>query len=66
MSNIYYWEKQTFSKLVGKVYFSERKFEEIALALKSKQVQGILGETFILGLLSSAVFRLQNRLSDFF
>ena len=66
MLNIYYWEKQTFSKLVGKVYFSERKFEEIALALKSKQVQGILGETFILGLLSSAVFRLQNRFSDFF
>ena len=51
---------------MGKVYFSERKFEEIALALKSKQVQGILGETFILGLLSSAVFRLQNRFSDFF
>ena len=29
MSNIYYWEKQTFSKLSGKVNFSERKFEEI-------------------------------------
>ena len=28
MSNIYYWEKLTFSKLVGKVNFSERKFEE--------------------------------------
>ena len=29
MSNIYYWEKLTFSKLVGKVNFSERKFEEM-------------------------------------
>ena len=37
-----------------------------ALALKSKNVQGIFGETFILTLLSSAVFRLQNRVSDLF
>ena len=29
MSNIYYWEKLTFSKLVGKVNSWERKFEEI-------------------------------------
>ena len=29
MSNIYYLEKQTFSKLVGKVNFLERKFEEM-------------------------------------
>ena len=29
MSDIYYWEKLTFSKLVGKVNFSERKFEEM-------------------------------------
>ena len=29
MSDIYYWEKLTFSKLVGKVNFFERKFEEI-------------------------------------
>ena len=36
-----------------------------ALALKSKNVQGIFGETFILTLLSSAVFRLQIRVSDF-
>ena len=28
MLNIYYWEKLTFSKLVGKVNFSEIKFEE--------------------------------------
>ena len=29
MSNIYYWEKLTFSKLVGKVNFTGRKFEEM-------------------------------------
>ena len=29
MPNIYYLEKLTFSKLVGKVNFSERKFEEM-------------------------------------
>ena len=29
MSNIYYQEKLMFSKLVGKVNFSERKFEEM-------------------------------------
>ena len=29
MSNIYYWQKLTFSKLVGKVNLSERKLEEM-------------------------------------
>ena len=29
MSNIYHWEKLRFSKLAGKVNFSERKFEEM-------------------------------------
>ena len=29
MSNIYYWEKLTLPKLVGKVNSSELKFEEI-------------------------------------
>ena len=29
MSNIYDWEKLAFSKLVGKVNFLERKFEEM-------------------------------------
>ena len=37
-----------------------------ALTLKSKKVQGIFGGTFILALSSSAVFRLQNHVSDFF
>ena len=27
--NIYYWEKLTFSKLVGKVNISERKIEDL-------------------------------------
>ena len=52
-------------KLVRKEKFSERKFEEIALALKSKKVQGIFRETFILALLSSAFINLQNHVSDF-
>ena len=51
MSNIYYWEKMTISKLVGKVDFSERKS---------------FVETLISELLSSAVFHLQNCVSDFF
>ena len=37
-----------------------------ALTLKSKKVQSIFGGTFILALSSSAVFRLQNHISDFF
>ena len=37
-----------------------------ALTLKSKKVQSIFGGTFILALSSSAVFRLQNHVSDFF
>ena len=37
-----------------------------ALTLKSKKVQSIFGGTFILALSSSAVFRLQNPVSDFF
>ena len=54
-----------FSKLVGKVNFSGRKFEEI-LSFKSKKVHGAFVHTFILILLSSAVFRLQKCVSDFF
>ena len=51
MSNIYYWEKLAFSKCT---------------TLKSKKVQSIFMATFILALSSSAIFRLQNRVSDFF
>ena len=46
--------------------FLGKKVWKNALALKGKKVQGIFGETFILALLSSAVFRLQNRVSDIF
>ena len=44
----------------------KKKIWRNALALKSKKVQGIFGKSFILALLSSAVFRLQNCVSDFF
>ena len=65
--NIYYWGKLTLSKFVERVNFSERKFKEInALALKSKNVQGIFGKIFILALLSSAAFCIQSHVSDFF
>ena len=62
MSNIYYWEKLTFSNLS----FHGKKIWRNALALKGRKVQGIFGETFIFALSSSAVFRRQNRVSDFF
>ena len=48
MSNIYYWEKLAFSKLVEKVNFFGKKVWRNALTLKSKKVQGTFGETFIL------------------
>ena len=59
MSNIYFREKLTFWKLV------EKKIWRNALTLKSKKVQGIFDETFVLALLFLAVFHLQNRFSDF-
>ena len=55
----------TFPKLVEKVKFSERKLKK-GTALKSKKVKGIFEKMFILALLSSPVFHLQNRVSDFF
>ena len=48
------------SKFLGK------KIRRNALVLKSKKVEGIYGKTFILALLSSAVFLLQKGVSDFF
>ena len=48
------------SKFIGK------KIWRNALALKSKKLQGISEETFILELWSSFVFRLQKLVSDFF
>ena len=45
--------------------FLGKKILRNALALKSKEVQGILGKTIILALLSQGVFRLQSCVSDF-
>ena len=46
--------------------FLRKKIRRNALVLKSKKVEGIYGKTFILALLSSAVFLLQKSVSDFF
>ena len=59
-------QKTDVLKTCRKSIFLGKKIWRNALALKSKKVQGIFGKTFILALLSSAVFRLQNRVSDFF
>ena len=49
----------TFSKTCRKSKFLGKKIWRNALALKSKKVQCIFAETFVLALLSPAVFRLQ-------
>ena len=64
LSNIYFaikknWRSQNFN-------FIGKKIWRNALPLKTKKVQGIFAETFISALSSSAVFRLQNHVSDFF
>ena len=53
-------------KTCQKNIFLGRKIWINAAALKAKKVQDILGETFILALLSSAAFRLRNNVSNFF
>ena len=53
-------------KTCRKSKFLGKKIWRNALALKSKKVQGVFEKTVILVLLSSAVFRLQNHVSDFF
>ena len=47
-------------KFLGKIILRN------ALVLMNKKVQVILGKTFVLALVTSAVFRLQNYVSDFF
>ena len=49
-----------------KIKFLGNKIWRNALALKIKMVEDIFGEKFILALLSLAVYRLQNNVSDFF
>ena len=66
ISIIYCLEKNDVLKTCRESKFLEMKIWRNALDLKSKKVQVIFGETFILALLSSAVFRLQNSFSDFF
>ena len=61
--NIYEWEKVTFWKPVGKVNSLERKFEEILW--RAKRYKVYWWKLFILAL-PSAVFCVQNRVSDFF
>ena len=59
------WRKTDVLKICWESKFLGKKIWKNTLALKSK-VQGILGKTFILTLLSSAVFNLQNGLWGFF
>ena len=63
MTNIYYWEKlNVLRTFVRKTSFPEKKIcTRNAQAMKSKKVSGIFWETFIMALLSSAVFCLQSR-----
>ena len=53
-------------KTCRKSEFLGKKIGRNALALKSKKVQVVFQETFILEILSSAVSRLQNLVSDLF
>ena len=53
-------------KTYQKNKFLGKKIWWNALALKGKEVHGIFRETFILALLSSAAFSLQNHVEDFF
>ena len=58
--------KSDVLKTWRKSKFLAKKIWRNALGSKIKKVQGIFGKKFISALLSSAVFRLQNRVSDFF
>ena len=53
-------------KTCRKSKFLQKKIWRNVLALKSKKVQDMFGKTFVLALFSSALFYLQNRVSDFF
>ena len=59
---LYYYEKLTFSKLQ---FYGEENLKKYITFEEQKGTRYIV-ETFILALLSSAVFRLQKRVSDFF
>ena len=53
-------------KICRKSKFLGKKIQRNALALKSKNIQGIFGKIFILALLSSAAFCIQSHVSDLF
>ena len=59
-------KKTDVLKTYQKSKFLAKKIWKKSLDLKSKKVQCIFGKTLILAYLSSAVFCLQNRVSDFF
>ena len=58
--------KSDFLKICRERKFPGKKIWRNALALKSKKVQGLFGEMFILALPYSAGFGLHNCLSDFY
>ena len=58
--------KTDLLKTCWKSKFLGKKVWRNALDKKKKKVQGMFGKAFILALLSSVAFRLQNRVSDFF
>ena len=66
--NVKHWllRKTDVIKTCRTSKFLGKKIWRNALALKNKKVKRIFGEKFILALFSSAAFRLQNRVSDFF
>ena len=62
MSNIYYWEKRKFSKL----WFSWKENLNKCTSFEDQKGTRYIWGNVKFGILSSAVFRLQNHVSDFF
>ena len=62
MSNIYYWEKLPFSKH----WFSQKENLKKCTNFEEQKGTKYVWGTFRLTLSSSAVFSLQNCVSDFF
>ena len=65
MSNIYYWIKLTFSKLVGKENFLERKFKECTSFEEQKGTRYIRWNVYF-GIIVFSCFLSKKRVSDFF
>ena len=58
--------KTDILKICRKSKFFRKKIWRNALLLKNINLEGILGKTFILALLSSAVYHIHDCVSDFF